>query len=148
MADHTEDSGQIRTANRVQRVLPACPRAGKQGIKEEAAQIDSHHAFAHIADGGQHRGQLAVGAQDIRHTGIAAAVLAHIILVHDFGNQHAEQEAAQQIGTACRQQAGLYNVKKHSYTFPALTAPSPCSRVIILMGVAVRPKVSRIWFSR
>ena len=148
VAQHAEDGGKVSAADRLQKRLEISPGAGQQRSKDKLPQLDGNHTFAHIADGGQHRGQLAVGAQDISHTGIAAAVLAHIILVHDFGNQHAEQEAAQQIGTARRQQAGLYNVKKHSYTFPALTAPSPCSRVIILMGVAVRPKVSRIWFSR
>ena len=149
VSDHTENGSQIRPANRVQRVLPGCARAGKQSVEDKAPQPDGGNAFAHIAQRGQDGRQFAVGTQNVGHTGVSAAVAAHIIIVQHLGDQDAKQNAAQQVSAQRGQQAGGKDVQNvhNRYTFPARATPSPCSRVIIRMGVPVSPKVSRIWFS-
>ena len=113
MADHAENSGQICAADRVKRALPSRTRAGEQRAKDEAAQVDSRNALAHVTEGREHSGQLAVGAQHIRHARVAAAMVAHIIVVHDFRNQHAEQDAAQQVTACCGQHAGQKDIFHH-----------------------------------
>ena len=119
MADHAEDGGQIRAADGIQRVLPGRTCAGEQCAKDEAAQVDSRNALAHVTEGSEHGGHLAVGAQHIRHAGVAAAMVAHIVVVHDFRNQHAEQDTAQQVTACCGQHAGQKDIES-SWVTPSL----------------------------
>ena len=72
VADHAEDGGQIRTADGVQRFCQAAP-VPESSASKIAAQVDGGYALAHIADGGENSGQLAVGAQHVRHARVAAA---------------------------------------------------------------------------
>ena len=114
------------------------------------SQAGRRHALAHVSDNGKHRRQFAVGAQNVGHTRITASVGTDILIEHCFGDQHPKQDAAQQISCQSRQYTSRNHMKYHETLtpFPAFTAPSPCSREIMRMGVPVRPNVSRIWFSR
>ena len=118
MADHAENCGQIRAADGIQRVLPGRTRAGEQRIKDKAAEVDGSHALAHVTEGSEHGGQLAVGAQNVGHARVAAAMIAHIVIVHDFRNQHAEQDAAQQVTACCGQHAGQKDIFHHGLHLP------------------------------
>ena len=120
MADHAENRGQVCTADGIQRVLPGRTCAGEQCAKDEAAQVDSRNALAHVTNGSEHGGQLAVGAQNVGHARVAAAMVAHIVIVHDFRNQHAEQDAAQQVTACCGQHAGQKDIFHHGLHLPCL----------------------------
>ena len=150
MADHGKDGRQIAAAHRLRQCGPQrVAAAGEQHIKQPLADEHRRHAFAHIPQRGARRSGLAEGAQHIGHAAVAAAMIAHIIVEKHLGDDHAEQNAAQQIPLQRRQHAGTEQTENHTNApFSQRAEPSPCSRVIMRMGVPVRPKVSRIWFSR
>lgn len=81
MAQHAEDGGKVSAADRLQKRLEISPGAGQQRIKDKLPQLDGNHTFAHIADGSDYCGQLAIGAQHVGHAGVAAAMQADIIVV-------------------------------------------------------------------
>ena len=41
-------------------------------------------------------------------------MVAHVVIVHDLGDQHAEQDAAQEIPAKCGQHAGQNNIWQHN----------------------------------
>ena len=141
-------------------------RLRREAGEDQLAQQHRAGTLEHIS--GQHGGgrRLAEGAQDIRHTGIAAAELADILVKKQMGNDDRKVERSEQIGASHTERRRQY---RHNDP-PHSARARPCARAgfvppcytIFFLGClpalatlpdeqpdrgALQPKVARIWFS-
>ena len=81
--DHAEHAGKI----------PAERRA-----EQKRAEEHRDDRLEHIAEQRCRRCSLAVGAQHIGHARVAAAVLANVVVIENFGDHQGKVDAAEQVG--------------------------------------------------
>ena len=101
MADHTENCGQIGAADGVNQRFGAHERRENQ-----LSQMNRDKTLAHIPHRGQQRRQLAIGAQNVGHSGVAAAMETDVIVIKQFGDHQAKEQTAQQISFQRGQSTG------------------------------------------
>ena len=110
-----------------------------KGSQSDAGNQAGQHGFAYINENYQQRPAGAVAADKVGQTCVAAAMAAHIVVEH-----RRNADGAVVIAQKVTHQSGDNQcVNEHQ-----LSSLSPFCRMVIRMGVPLRPKTSRIWFSR
>ena len=69
----------------------------EQVVEHDAAQQTGHHGLAHVKQDHAQRVLGAVGAVEVGQSGVAAAVLAHIVPDDEVADHHGAVETAQKI---------------------------------------------------
>ena len=112
----------------------------EQVVQHTAADQSGDDGFTHVGGDDQEGIFGAVDAVEVCETGVAAAVLTHVIPYDEMGNHDGAVDAAQKIGYQQHNRRGE-NVKHQ-------LSSSPFWRMVRMTGVPSSPNTPRIWFSR